>query len=445
VIDGKMISLDINTKAQSSQAIDSDTNSNVTQISWSRDNTKLYTGGELGAVFVWDTQLGKQSRTYKENGTAVDSIAVSPDNSYIAVGFRDGLIRIWETDSGKQIQLLQHIPGGSTDTVLDLEWSSDSKNLISMSRYKPISIWDVRTGKEIRSIDEHTGWINDISWSPSGDRLASGSEDGSITIWEIPNGKRLHTLQDAGWVNCLTWSPNGKYIADGADSFMMTSNITIWNARTGKKLKTWTVNTLTIGGLTWSPDGKMLAALLHDGTGVIWDASNGKKVLTLPANRFSEDIAWSPDGGLLGTSYPLNVLGKEQVTLWNTQTSDPVLTVPGLYGLAWSPDGKTIASVLNNETEYRTDDTTLVLWDPQTGNELKRFDIGVMLGKIGWSPDGKLLVVSENVLDVQTGKSLHKLEGHYDTPTKFVWSPRGDLIASASLDGIVIIWGVETH
>ena len=439
-IQATMVMLDIITGAKSSQLIDSDILSYVTHVSWSSDDTALFIGGELGKVFVRDMQLDKLVRTYEENGTSVDSLAISPDNAFIAAGLRDGLIKVWDAETGSLLQVLQQKPGGPTNTVLDLKWSPDSKHLISLSRYKPITIWNIRKGEEIRSVDENTGWILDLAWSPSGDMLASGSEAGVIAIWESPSGRKLRSLQDpVGWIHCLTWSPDGKYIAGGAQG-----NITIWDVQTGKQLKTWSLNTLAVFGLTWSPDGSMLASLSYDGTGIIWDTSTWEKLRTLPSNRFSESIAWSPHSDLLGTSYPLNALGRDQVTLWNPQTGEPVRTLPGLRNLVWSPFEEIAASIWDNETAYLGDDTVVVIWNPETGDELRRFDTGIFLGDIAWSPEGKFLAVSEVILDAQTGEQLHRLKGHNDTVTKFAWSPRGDLVASASWDGTVIFWGINS-
>jgi WD40 repeat protein len=315
-----------------------------------------------------------------------------------------------------------------------------------LSQYESIIVWDVKTGQELRSLDEHTAWIMSMAWSPDGSILASGCEDGEIILWDASSGKKLRSFHEPkGWVDNLTWSPDGKQLASGAHN-----RITVRDVQTGEQLRAWSVDTLTLTNLAWSPDGSRLASLSYDGTGIIWEASSGKQLQSLPANRFSEALVWSPGGELLSTSHPLTE-AQQQVTLWNPQTGEAVRSQPGVYNLAWSPRGDIVASISDQGTGYLRDDTTLILWDPQTGAEVRRFNTGLFLTNIGWSPDGDFLIIGadENasliVLDARTGEELHRLKGHYDFVSEAAWSPRGDRIASASYDGTVMIWEMDGH
>lgn len=413
-------------------------------LEWSPDGTRLASADKPDKVIIWDTQTGEQLFA---NESPVNNIGImmawSPDNNYLARAFDNGTIIVWDEQTGKQLHTLKR------NQVRDLAWSPDGKNLISLSQYESVTVWDIQTGEQLRSLDEHTSWVLDLTWSPDGNMLASGSEDGEVSIWESSSGKKLLSFRDpTGWVRNVTWSPDGKQLASGGQS-----TITIWKAQTGRQLRVWQVDTQALFGLTWSPDGSMLASLSYDGTAIIWNASTGEQLLSLKRNIFSESLVWSPQGELLGTSYPLDELGRDQVTLWDPETGDPILTQPGLRNLAWSPLGDIVASIWDNETKYGRDDTTLVLWDPKTGKEMRRFDTGIFLSNIVWSPDGKFLIVGEDkdtdrsliVLDAQAGEELHRLKGHYDAVTKVAWSPRGDLIASSSWDGTIIIWGIKAR
>ena len=110
--------------------------------------------------------------------------------------------------------------------------------------------------------------------------------------------------------------------------------------------------------------------------------------------------------------------------------------------MALSPDGKTIAVMGIVSVSTYDFNSLKEIWTSL------RFNIGTLLFGVDWSPDGKYLVVStaqkaDNallVLDARTGEELHRFTGHYDVVGKVSWSPRGDLIASCSPDGTVIIW-----
>lgn len=198
--------------------------------------------------------------------------------------------------------------------------------------------------------------------------------------------------------------------------------------------------------MVWSPNGSLLASISYEGYnsgGIIWDASTGEKLLTLKGTEFTVGVNWSPQGDLLGTSHDVPETGGERVTLWNSETGEAVITKVGLHDIAWSPVGNTIASRFN--------DRTIELWDARTGDVIKRIIPGIFVYYVKWSPDGKYLVVAQDdegsliVLNAQSGEQLHVLKGHVDYVRDIEWSPGGDLIASASTDGTVIIWEIDTH
>jgi WD40 repeat protein len=413
------------------------------QMVWSPDETRLATTGILDTVIVWDVQTGKQLLMDKIMGNhQALAMAWSPSNNYLAVAFNNGDIVVWDAQTGRQLHTFK---GGNR--MLDLDWSPDGKNLISLSQYESVVVWDIRTGEQLRSLDEHTSSVSGLVWSPSGDMLASGSEDGEVIIWESSSGKKLRSFHDStGSIRSLAWSPNGKQLASGGHK------ITIWEAQTGNQIQVLTTSTEEMFTVVWSPDGSKLASISYDGQGNVWDVSTGECVLKLEKNRFSHGIAWSPQGNLLGTSYPNPPGGgREQVTLWNPQTGEAVRTQPGVYDLAWSPLGNIIASVSDSRTPNTHDDKTLILWDPKTGNMIRSIALGMFLNHIDWSPDGKYLVVAQDqegaliVLNAQTGEKIYRLKGHAGTVTNVAWSPHGDLIASASEDGTVIIWEIDAR
>jgi WD40 repeat protein len=417
----------------------------ISVMKLSPDGTRVVVGftDEYYQLGVWDLATQEKMFAMEAPGNyfAETTLVWSPDSKYLAAAFNTGTLRVWDSQTGNQLHSL------TVDKIEGLDWSPDGNNLISLSQYGTMIVWDIETGKPLRSMDEDTSWIMSLAWSPDGSMLAAGAEDGEISIWEPASGKKLRSLQDpARWVSNLTWSPDGKQIAEGG-----VNAINIWDVETGQRIRAWHVPTLALSGLAWSPKGGLLASISDDGTPILWDPATGEELRRLSTNWSSEDLLWSPEGDLLSTSYPASGLGGEQVTLWDPHMGKPVLTKQGVHTSAWSPLGDMVASISDNKTGYMRDDTALVLWDPQTGEELRRFDTGTFLTNTGWSPDGKYLIAGGAqevehaliVLDAQTGEQLHSLKGHYNVIAAAAWSPRGDLIASASPDGTVIIWRLD--
>ncbi len=449
---GTISMLDLGVNPQSHPSIDVCERYCIFGLKLSPDGTRVAaeTAGEGGRVIAWNARTGEQLFTIaRPDRTQAEAtlMAWSPDDAYLAAAFSNREILIWDGRTGKQLQRLKRVQNAAQDTILDLAWSRDGRQLISMSRYAPVTVWDVRTGKAIRALNEHGSWVLSLAWSPDGGRLAAGYEDGEVVMWRSPGRQKLWSSRDpSGWVRSLAWSPDGSKLASAG-----TNTVTLWESGSGKRRAVWPVNTLEVTNLTWSPDGSRLAAQVYDGTVIVWDAASGHKVLELPSIRFGVGIAWSPQGDLLGTSYPIDEQNRVQITLWDANTGQPVRTMQGLYELAWSPQGNVVASVSDSGTANLGDDKTLVLWNARTGQVVFSYTNDFYLDSLSWSPDENYLVVGHGehntlfIVDARTGRPIHSLAGHADMVTGVAWSPRGDLIASASWDGTVILWKVEAH
>jgi WD40 repeat protein len=360
---------------------------------------------------------------------------------------------------------------GHTGPVTSVAFSSDGRHLASASHDGTVRIWEVQTGREVRSLRGHTGGVNGVCFSPDGQRLASAGQDKTVRLWDANTGQELclckgHDL-GAG-VHGLAFSPDSKRLASAAEGQvrfrlgqdkavkLFAVEVKVWDAATGQELLT-----LADPGhnhptcLAFSPDGTRLAvggsSLGSIGRVGVFELATGRQALDLKTSAEAvTSVAFSPDGNTLatGSGALLAGLGDKpgQATLWDARTGREVLRVgsrdAGVTGVAFSPDGKRLASASLNRA--------IKIWDVATGAEVFALETSLSWAtSLAFSPDGTHLAAGSisklvNLWDVTAPRQGRSLKGHTDRVYRLAFSPDGKHLASSGADQTVRLWDVET-
>ncbi|MEW5745710.1 MAG: caspase family protein [Nitrospirota bacterium] len=167
--------------------------------------------------------------------------AVNPDGTVLAFGSSDFSVKLWDIASGKVLRSL----AGHTGWITSLAFSPDGAHLASGSGDRSVKLWEVRTGREVRTLSRMPGWITSSAFSPDGTLLASASiadpvtaEKGAYTIklWDLRTGGEVRTITDrsgmAGRVSSVAFSPEGYLFTEGEQGTVMKR----WDVRTGREI-----------------------------------------------------------------------------------------------------------------------------------------------------------------------------------------------------------------
>jgi WD40 repeat protein len=97
--------------------------------------------------------------------------------------------------------------------VTALAVTPDGKQVISASMDHTLKVWELDSGRELRTLRGHTNFVNAVAVAPDGRRAASASTDNTVRIWDVASGRELITMAaHSDPVHAVAWSQDGKYL-----------------------------------------------------------------------------------------------------------------------------------------------------------------------------------------------------------------------------------------
>jgi WD40 repeat protein len=405
----------------------------VFAIAFSPNGKIIATGASDQNVKLWDAATRRELATLKGHTAGIYAIAFSPDGKTVATGGDDKTVRIWDTDTYQELAPLKGHEGG----IYAIAFSPDGRTLAMGGDGNTVELWDTGTRRQLFTLMGHTDGIYGISFSPDGKILATGSGDATVKLWDSVTHQLLRTLTGhADGVSALAFSPNGETLATGSDD----GTAKLWDTRTGQELMTFIGHAGAVSSLALSSDGKTLATGGGDKTVKLWDTSARHDLRTLQAPESVSSLALSPDGKTLVSGSDDN-----QMTFWDTTSRREVGTlkgyVSGVFSLAFTPDGKILASRGVN---------SVVLRDAISHQELATLGHSGGGYSLAFSRDGKVLASgsedgSVKIWDMATRQELATLNGHTGKVSAVAFSSDGKILASGSEDKTVKLWDVASH
>jgi WD40 repeat protein len=293
-------------------------------------------------------------------------LAWSPDGEFLAVGTNKG---IWLHDSS-DLSVETHLT--NQPFVSTLDWHPDGSKIVSGDSSGTVRVWNVETQELLHELNIHTYPITSIKYSPDGTLIANASWDDTISIVDAEEYQELRVIQTEGFTTDYTinWSSDSRQVASqGQDG------IAIWDALSGDLNLSWSFNR-EIPSLKWSPDNQWIATGGLDGEIRIWDVSTQTVSKTFDlGNSFVLALAWSPTSTYLAAYRMDSELSRSSLQIWDVPNGELVKELPNVLltgdvrytnTIAWSPNGNLLAST--------SDDGKIFIWETQTYEALAIYE-----------------------------------------------------------------------
>lgn len=298
-------------------------------------------------------KTGREIRTFGDAGW-VNSVAFSPDGRYALSGSWDGTLKLWEVKTGKKVRTFR----GHKDLVMSVAFSPDGRYALSASFDKTLKLWEVATGKEIRTLTGHAREVSSVAFSPDGRYALSGSVDETLKLWEMETGREVRTFKGHSkfFVTSVAFSPDGRYVLSGSND----NTLNLWEVATGKETRTFRGHHKELVlSVAFSPDGRYALSGSFDKTLKLWEVKTGKEIRTFTGHEgWIESVAFSPDGRhALSSSFDFDAL-TTTLKLWEVETGREIRTFGDtgwVNSVTFSPDGRYVLS--------GSDDKIFKLWD----------------------------------------------------------------------------------
>lgn len=377
--------------------------------SFSPDGSRLATCGADQTIKLWAVETGELVRSFR--GQA-DQVVFSPDGKLLAsIASDDGVVKLWDanakpqreffrdplgpvgfnldgglvafgenlkpvavdpatlhvTNSGllnvansraivQRLDVITSKPGSSKERWYDpyLGNLSPDGTIVGLFELweQAMDFWDLRDGKLLCSVEATKPWV---AFAPKRQLVATDTTNATTTVWQLPSGTLKWVFTNrVGLFQAIAFSPDENFIVTDEGA-----HLKLWRIEGEAVTPTLTFNSKRnpVIGLTFSPDGSLLATGEEGGPIKLWAMPSARQVGVLSGHTYSViSLAFNPDGRTLAS-----MCDDRTLRLWHVATRREMLRFEtskqdhGFFSLTFSPDGRALAA-------RRVDDEGAITW-----------------------------------------------------------------------------------
>lgn len=313
-------------------------------VSFDSTLERYATYDETGEIQLHDASNHTELLRLPGPGNTVEwTLRFSADGRWLVAKYQDGSLRLWDLD---RRETTLELPSGASLGAVN--FSPDSQRIAIGDNNGSIHIHNTESGAELKRFTSLTQPYA-LVFHPHDNKLAISSHTNSqAVIVDANTGTVLKPLPHPAGVRGMSWRPDGSLLATSCAN----GAVFVWEISTGRS-KSLDGHGVTVTHVTFNHAGNLLASYGWDGATRLWDPVSGKRHVRV-AGEFIAFSRFSPDDRWL----PFKV-SSDEVGLWEIATADECRTLGKGTPSSFSPNGRLLAA---------TDDQGTKVWDVSTGH-----------------------------------------------------------------------------
>ncbi|MHA1989340.1 MAG: serine hydrolase [Candidatus Hodarchaeales archaeon] len=306
--------------------------------------------------------------------------------------------------------------------VREVAFSKDDTLLATGASDGSIKIWNISSGRSIYSLQRHLYGVIALDFSPSGEILASGGIDNKVNLWNISTGNLIKTIQfNPHGILDLKWLPDGELLAVGGGEWMsdvhhtndLTKILQLINITSGKSVKSFIGHKDTITSLSFSKNGSFLISGSWDNTVKLWNVETGEEIKSFNHTKYVMDVEFSIDEKSI-----ISGSMDKTINIWEIDSGTikkELLINQSIWSISLSSIDSTLAVACGDSMDNLPNDH--------------------------WRFYGKKNDTILQLWNITAGEILKSFNAHNNTIESVKFSHDGSILASASWDWTIKLWG----